>query len=394
MKKLIFLSFILLATSCTNSFFEDGEVLVMSYTDTIPFEDRQGLIVVTASINDVPYDFLFDSGAITIFSEEVGNAIGFTTEFTENFTDSQERSFAIDFGHLKQLRIGELEYANIAAGVTDFTAINAITCLNIDGIIGSNIMQKSIWQVDYESMELTVTDNISELDIASNASQMKIKTDDKGQAFVDVTIGNEKLSKIEIDLGSRAAFTLTTDFYNELVKSQNYNTVDGSGYGSAGFTGYSDATEAVQYIKVDELKINDEIFAEQIVGFDVRDTPSIGNPFLRNYRVIIDWLGKNLYLNPVGQSKVQLENYGIEPIYNNGQPLVGFIFNDISSEIDKLDPNDRILSIDGIDCSNIGKEAWCTLFENLIQEQKPMIDINVIRDGVMISASLEWTQLL
>lgn len=367
---------VLLLSSCTNTIFQDGELSPEQYLTTIDYELRQDLIVIQIPINGVIYDFLIDSGAITIVSDEVGKALNLEVEFSSDYEDSKDETFTIDFGHTDQLKIGEIAYAGIGIGKTDFSEVNSISCLNIDGIIGSNLMQKSIWQIDYENQEIHITDDINRLDISSEAQKIPFTADDKGEAYVDLTVSGEKVKDVEIDLGSSYDFRIP---FNKLptLNDGNKPAITGNGYGSAGFTGYADDDENVTIV------FSDQIY---LAGLEVKGAPvhltekggaKVGNTFLSQYEVTIDWLAEELYLAPVNIRVPELLTYGFTPIYNEGRPRLGTIYNVDNPALEDLNPDDIITNVNGIDCTSISKEEWCMIEENLFTMSPEKLEITV-----------------
>lgn len=381
-------------TSCGPGFFEHGKISPEAYDHTIPFDYRQGLIVVELTIDGNDYDFLFDSGAITIVSKEVATAMDLQTEFSSTFTDSQDKSFTIDFGHTDKLKIGDASFDNLGIGVADFNAINSFTCLNIDGIIGSNLMQKSIWQVDYETQELRLSNDINNFDIDANADKIKFSTNDKGEARINLEIEGLTEKGVEIDLGSTDGFNLAFNTYNKLKENKNLQTVDGFGYKSAGFTGYGEGTQTTTFVKSDQLVLNNKVFDGQLVSFNENTITNIGNDFLEHFKVVIDWNDKILYLTQISDTKSETENFGFKPIFKEGKPIVGFIYKVDNSPISDLEVSDEIVSINGLNTVGVSISDWCDIMEDINQSSDTSLEVSVMRDGAMISKVLPKLNVL
>lgn len=79
MYKLIFLLFFLILSKdgfSQHLTYNKGGTKATNYFEEIPYQDINGKIIVKVRINQVDYNFLFDTGAPTCISPKILNAIG------------------------------------------------------------------------------------------------------------------------------------------------------------------------------------------------------------------------------------------------------------------------------------------------------------------------------
>ena len=70
---------------------KQGEVVPETFTTTVPFVERMGLMVVKVRIHGADYDFLLDSGAPNAITKELAASLGLASQVTQKVGDSQER---------------------------------------------------------------------------------------------------------------------------------------------------------------------------------------------------------------------------------------------------------------------------------------------------------------
>ena len=67
-------------------------------------------------------------------------------DYTDCVIDMEELEYVL----LPKVTVGCVDFLNTGAAIADLKRSSVIACLNVDGIIGANLMQKAIWQIDYE----------------------------------------------------------------------------------------------------------------------------------------------------------------------------------------------------------------------------------------------------
>ena len=78
-KKIIIALLILPLLSCSHLILKSGKIEMKETHIKIPFEYSLGLPIIQVSINGKSYDFLFDTGAINIISEEMASELNVKT---------------------------------------------------------------------------------------------------------------------------------------------------------------------------------------------------------------------------------------------------------------------------------------------------------------------------
>ena len=118
----------------------------------------------------------------------------------------------------------------------------------------------------------------------------------------------------------------------------------------------------------------------------------IGNKFLENFGVIIDWSNKYIYLKnePIDFNKKSLDSFGFGYSFENNKPYIKLLFEDEGN----LELGDEILSIEEMDFTNLSKENVCKYFQNDILKNKSKINISIKRNDNIKDFILEKKRYL
>src|SRR5690606_6947940 len=150
----------------------------------IPFQYVRNKIVIKGrfSENAAEQKYFLDTGAPTIISLNNFKANQFPAIFLETDLVSTLRydsifnnSILSIYPKLPELYLENLLFKEVGSNVISAKGVQKIACFAPDGIIGANIMNDAIWQIDYSRQVLTVTDNIKKLKNIETAASVKFK---------------------------------------------------------------------------------------------------------------------------------------------------------------------------------------------------------------------------
>ena len=150
-------SLAIILASCSKPWQETiryGELSNSSFSETIPFENKLGLAIVKVKIGQEFYDFLFDTGAPLTVSNKLHERFKYKVLSSGGFRDSENQRTTVEYVEVPSILIGKQEFVNQTAVVTNFENNPLIKCLQIDGIIGSNLMRYCNWTIDFSELSL------------------------------------------------------------------------------------------------------------------------------------------------------------------------------------------------------------------------------------------------
>lgn len=390
MKTLLQLTIVVLIfTSCgsvNKRLLQGGSVGQEVFYEKIPFVFEYNLPFVEVDIEGTTYRFLFDTGAPTVISYELMNKLQIKSRSKVHINDSQGNSKKERMVKIPEIRLGNVVFHNIGAAVVDLNHTFEIKCLKIDGILGANQMSKAIWEINYATQEITVTNDLSNLDLTSVDHTLHFRTPSTQKTpKVKATIGDTPYF-LTYDTGSNNYLELPIRRYRDTIRTMPHTTTFGGS--SAGVYGISKADTLLQ-AKLPLLLLDTTKFANQIVSFN-HTSAIIGNRFLKNFTTILDWNTRIIYLKKVSNPDMDfLETFGVKYRYHEGKFIVKEISLDVGHNIQL---GDVIHSINDLNLLNITETEACDyLFNSPLGQAETRPDSAIItysRNGEIITEVL------
>lgn len=288
-KRLLLISFIsiLLFSNCYSQKKEQlakqGIVKEKDYLIEIPFRYIDKHIFIEVVISGKKYNFLFDSGyELSVIDKDIAKEIDYKPKKQIEISGSSFTMEKVELIEIPKISISTINFDNTNGILQNLAFIKKnYDSIEVNGIIGNNLMRKSNWQIDYQKKTIKISDKADSFKIAKNAYPIKLYGKNWGISYLDLTI-NTKKHKFLFDLGSSGKFTADTTFLKfldvkstELVKSGNHYKVP------------------VKKIILDKIEI-----LNQIISIEKGVSSLIGNGFFENYLLTIDWNNNKLYLEP------------------------------------------------------------------------------------------------
>ena len=337
-----------------------GRFTQVEATQTIPFDLKHNLLFTTVEINGKKKRFIIDSGAPNVIDKSIQEELGLKTVYKTGIRDISGRAKTLEFVKIDQFQFGDVVVKNTVAAVTDFSVF---TCLNIDGILGTNIMSHFDWQLDYQNQEATLyKTSVPDSIIEQYAIATPLILSTQKSPYIDIKYKKNKKFRTEIDLGSAHGLSLKT--WASLNKSDYPNQWI---YGQTSKGIYGALIDTTHYIKTSDFSIESAPLPELIFKTHAKSTSSFGNKFLKHYKVLLSWKNKKLYLNPVTPPDTTFSEKEIYFGFDNEKIIVKNITSKSSFFDQNLKIGNQVLSINGKDVSHITEANYCNLDPNWIK---------------------------
>ena len=302
---------VIILASCSKPWQETiryGDLSNSSFSETIPFENKLGLAIVKVKIGQESYDFLFDTGAPLTVSNKLHERFKYKVLSSGGFRDSENQRTTVEYVEVPSLFIGNQEFINQTAVVTNFENNPLIKCLEIDGIIGSNLMRYCNWTIDFSEQSMTLFTQPPVFD-SSRQFELPFKASNQYDAKIDFNIGKAKLSNIKLDYGSNGAISVPNKIYNTLVERGIVETIAiRRGFSQSGLFG-----DAV--VKDKAYAISDSVLLGDLHQSDVviRSGGSglLGTKILSKHQVTIDWDQRRLIFEPHPIENDDVKTFGV-----------------------------------------------------------------------------------
>jgi hypothetical protein len=331
---------------------------------TVPFDVVAGHIVVDANLGgiDEPVRLIVDSGAPTILSTDVadqagGEVLGHLNTFAIDGSVTQEEVVSV-----AELRLGGATFTDVGS-IKGFLGLdNPLSCISPNGLIGASLLKEAVWQFDYGAEQITIAASVDGLDHIDGAIALGFTTDSSvsPSPLLTFSSGDESLMFL-LDTGSDGSLTINPADLVDIGLD-----VDAAGLAlsllAAGAAGSCDAR--LLYDDVD-LALGDQ----QLDGFPVATIESlaagqgnIGNAFLLNYVVTIDWPEQRIYFD----LQTDDANPPVPPAawvgWDGEHIIVGSVAEGSDVAEAGLQVGERIISIDGQDLSSATRDDFCDLY--------------------------------
>jgi hypothetical protein len=351
-----------------NPFFT-GSTVQNSFVEEIPFDLVEGQIIIKVCINDSVYNFLFDTGAPVVLDNKIAKFLNRSKNY-QSVYDSNGTIQKLVKQKINEIKIGNIIFKNITNFVTDLKHIQEIGCINIQGVIGANLMADSVWQIDYFRKKIIFTNNINSLNISSENKPIKFTLEKIGTPVITLYLEGYKINNVIIDTGSKGSFTLSKNDFLNIHKGIKPIINYSLNFGVFGFE-----LDTIQTYNSENILIGDKLkLHSTLVSIRNRKvTNKIGFEILKNYIITFDWKNKDVYFQQSNYTTLENKNpFGFNLSYYEGKVIIGKIYKNSSAELNGIKIFDKVLRINDINCENLSNEDYCLL-------KKDAFESNIIR---------------
>ena len=379
MKKILNLLILLLLISSKISAQEvinanQGFVENDEYFNKIQYENKNGKIIISISIENEKYKFLLDTGAATAISENLSNSIKTNKLGTVEITDQSGISDSLEVVSIPEIDINNIKFKETPAFISKSNSNPFFECLEIDGIIGSNLLKNSTIQFNSQKNEIILTDNSKNLGLKKrDAIEMKVNQI-QSNPFIPIKLinGNHEGNEyVLFDSGDNDFYVISNTAYHQLQSQVDiFETIAKNvGTFSMGLFGTANEKEHLA-LKIPKLKIGDIDFKNVITKTTYGETSRIGSELLKYGKVTLDYKKERFWLENFNKkSSIELSEklWPIEPVLNNkNEIVVGIIWN--KSLKGKINLGDKILKFDTINYENMD---YCEILNLILKVNKP-----------------------
>lgn len=330
------------------------------YFSVIPYDDENGFIIVPVEIKGKQYRFLLDTGAITSISEELQNELNAEKTDITMVVDQSGIFRFMDIVKLKEINFGGVTFEEIPAIVKKPNLI--MDCFETDGVIGSNLLRKSVVRISPKDRTITLTNNSKNLKLDKKQSN-KITLDKQSTPLlrISLTNGNGKKMKQQVlfDTGMRAGNLFAfTDIYRSLTeKGIARESVSSRGASTVGAFGVAKDT-IIHRARIPVMEMNGISFKNVLVQSST-ERNIIGLKVLNNAVTTIDFVKKRIYFEPIAEKEVDLfeKRLPISIIYRDDNFIVGAVWDETLKGVISI--GDKVMYIDDVDFSRL---SVCDLY--------------------------------
>jgi predicted aspartyl protease len=260
----------------------------------------QPLILLPVHVNGRgPFDFIFDTGAGTsLLSTELAQQLDVKILGTKEGQGAGGK-ISVSLAKVDSIALGEVRLGDVDVGLVDFAPIGKAVGSKIDGNLGYNFLRHFRLTLDYRDSMIRLEDpkRIENFAIGAKTEvPFRLANPAKPLILVDVHINSRGPFQFAIDTGTSTS-AITPELAKELeLQTSEIPPITGGG----GQIPASAATvESFQLggAKIDNVTVvvaNFFTMLSAVIG--AKFDGIVGYNFLRNYKVVIDYLGETLTL--------------------------------------------------------------------------------------------------
>lgn len=271
-----------------------GKLLREDFQTVVPFHYQKGLILVEVNIgaDAEARRFIFDTGAFeSKVNKDWGLSLGLPQKATKLNHAAQGRSRKITVTQIDTLRIMDVPFGKISAGLLQYDSLSASRCLAEGGLIGANLIQNAHWKIDYQQQQLWVSDQ--PFRVADGAAVLPFSHPTlSGKPSVSIQVGSTTVKGLILDTGFNGSLRLPKALRSEFEGYPTDTLIDQSGSGIYG--------SALQADTIYRMMLPLQ-FGEHTVTAPVEFTAHggyLGNEVLANFIVQINYNDDTIALIP------------------------------------------------------------------------------------------------
>jgi len=249
-------------------FFYSGSTKQKDFNEILPFTNNYGWAVLKVNIKGKAYHFIFDTGAPTSISEDLVKELNLKPLTSINLEDALGKSISKNVYRMNSISLGNITFLNEGCVGFDFSELSMASCIKIDGIIGSNLMKKCYWQINYQDNSIGLSSSLPE--IPTNAQKLSFKEAEEGAIPVlELTIADTTVFAL-LDYGSNGVSTIPKAVFFR-NKSKEDNVASGKG---AALTAMNQKLESKMYrVFSNTFKLGNVTFNHQLFDILPNDAP-------------------------------------------------------------------------------------------------------------------------
>jgi predicted aspartyl protease len=352
-----------------------GTVKNEDYNSEIPFRYVNGYIFIDIIQNDKKYNFLFDTGAeATLIDKSIINEFEFEPFSTSNISGPLIKNGSVSTITLSAIKVSDIEFLDIGAAAFDLLVFKSKFCEKLDGIIGSTLLKKAKWQIDYKNKVIRLSNNISNLISEKPKYELTTNIPEKGW-------GTETI-ELNID-GYTSQFNFDTGNGRSKIVSQPNKIKDFTANNDRPIIEYGFKKSSTDYkfitknISLGNIKLNNQTLS---LENEVGNMQLLGNRFFENFILTIDWEKHQIYLDPTNEIQSdQIIGFELnfKANFESNKIEIATGLKSFTKE-HKIEEGALLLKVNETDISNFSHQEFCDFWNSNWQKITDNEKLNIV----------------
>jgi len=367
----------------------------------IPFQLHGSVIVTELSVDEsTPLNFIFDTGAGgTIINESTAASLGIVGDETvsrEGATGMAEIVQSTD--HI--VYVEDISFRDVTLGIAELGHIEKRLGMQIDGVIGWQILSHYAVRINYDTMLIEIYDNKKfEYDLGASSYPIEVQGT---VIFTNVTVAFESGStftgKVIVDTGSGNTFSFNTPFTEENDLLAEMDT-----YYEREIQSLSTESSHVYTTMLAGLSIGEFELSTLPVDIAIAESGALswsgpmgilGNGVLKHFNVFIDLQQEIMSLEPnrLYYDQFEVNCSGLELVTDDAfqKVIIDYVYAGSPTHRAGLKVGDEIVQINGANVSNFQLPQS----RSMLNQDGEEIEILIDREGELYSYTLKLQALI
>ncbi len=326
----------------------------------LPFQVRNNHVYVEVTLDgEGPLVMLFDSGGFNVVTPETAARLGLATEGALQARGVGEGSEDLALTRVGTLELGGATLRDQVFSVLPLAGLPEVEGVPVAGIVGFEVLQRFVVEVDYAKRELTLT-LPERLDAGDAGTPVPFVFADHMPAVegsVDGIAG-----RFTLDTGSRSALSLHRPFVETHGLLARYQpTIEATtGWGVGGGVRAKVTRAGMLHLGGVEvpLPITELVTSDKGALADRYLAGNVGGGILRRFRVTFDYRHERVYLAPggdAGPDSFDRAGLWLTPA-GRGLAVEDVVPGGPAAAAGVL-PGDRLEAVDGVALGKLGPDA-------------------------------------
>lgn len=335
--------------------------------DVVPIRLVDDRIVVDAVVEGEKVPMVLATGGSTIVSERLQRRLGGPTSLQEL--------------RLGTVRIGGLRRADVRADVAAF-ARSPLECASPYGVLGPDLFEQSVVQIDFNASELRIARSVSDLRLGG-ARRIRFRRagGSRSAPLVNAVVGRSR-RWLDFDTGVQRYLVLDAETARRAGASTGSSALTFAG---EPFDVLSDqragtlSLGGVSSLNLSGLQRRNVVAAS---GSATRGIDSLGVAYMRDFAVTIDWARDDLYLEQARQpGDGAIRTYGYLPKWRDGEIVAGAVMRDGPAEAAGLDVGDRITRAGRRSLERPSRHDFCAAYSEAFSPTRELQRVDFSHSG-------------
>ena len=379
------------------------ELVSSDFSEKMSFSYVNNVILVKARVNNNPteYEFVLDTGAPTVISQSFLDKLNLNYKAPFGMSADSNKAIKPSFLKLDQLELGGVKFEDVGALVMDDSKLGSLNCLAEGGIIGYNVLQSSVFQINYQDSTILLTDDINKLDNLDTTLYVNYNTKIQETPVLNIIINDTINFDFTFDTGYNGSIKIEShQFYNKILNLNNQKIAKFKKSPPITIAGEQPVGSFLNelHVKTDNFAFGPFSYNDLLINVIDRDDDEskalIGNKFFENFIITLDYSKKRLYFQPISENKLVRTKSVLGLVYSavDNKMIVNTIYDGSKADEYGIRVGDEITSINDINVSNLSEEDVCKIFRkeiNYSSKRDDQINFVILKNGELKPFKLE-----